>query len=923
MTRSRPLFLIPLIITLFQISSFPFYSGLTFEDRKQAFINDQGKRWGHNVSISHMPVFAWLETALEAKRQGLPSSQWDSWKPYSVTDEATGTVKQRSELISEAIQYLTNQGWWTGALPGSLPVPRIYYQYYHDPATRVVINPADIQELERRMSEMGVSMVNGAASNVWCAVANWNFPGIVNAYLYNAKVHNHGPVTYPPADPTYHCPPPFSYNGNSYVGNNSYDAKTILRDYLEFMMDDWLQHGTDEDLSPADYYRYQIHSIALLVDFAPDGHIRNKAKMLLDWMVFHYGIGISANHLAGGHGRHYDNFEWGGQDSYPVGIYFNLNPDPMTRWYSNTDPYVSSYRPPKFAAEFFESINGSARTESDSYYRILRGHVGALGDRYDYITANYNLGGTKFGTGWELNVKASGKPLKIFYCNGVPLSKDKACMSEPFTGTSLRYLLKLGENGSQVRNALFFKSNQGYIHEVLEGNTWDEQSNESGWEFRRKGNVAVAMLIGPDDGALEVVTIGVEYASYNDFKNAVKSNAVLTSGQFKTSEGRLIRDGDVDYGPEFTKLPFDRLEVWEGHVGQSDEKKVVDWNSNIMTVNKNSQLYSYDYNQWIYTGGGYNPGPVITIIAAPVSGTTPLSVAFQGSATDNDGIDSSSWLWYFDDGSSAAGQNSVHTYPKGGSYDVKLSVKDLKGNASEKTVTISVQDLNTNLARGRPVKVSSVEENLNWLSGSNAVDGDINTRWASQYNDNEWIEVDLGMNHELSKVVLNWQNAYGKKYQIQVSDNALDWLTIYDQPAGRGGVEELSVQGKGRYIRMLGVERGYLPYGYSLWEFEVYGVSSLKVQQRGNFHELSQVLRVFPNPATFNTQISFALEQSERAVLEVFDASGKSVGRLINRLMGSGTHHFVWEAQGNPAGLYFVRLTRGHEVLTSRIILLK
>jgi hypothetical protein len=70
-------------------------------------------------------------------------------------------------------------------------------------------------------------------------------------------------------------------------------------------------------------------------------------------------------------------------------------------------------------------------------------------------------------------------------------------------------------------------------------------------------------------------------------------------------------------------------------------------------------------------------------------------------------------------------------------------------------------------------------------------------------------------------VVLNWEAAYGKSYEIQVSDNGSSWASIYATTSGEGGVEDLAVSGTGRYVRLLGTERA-TGYGYSLWEFEVY-----------------------------------------------------------------------------------------------------
>jgi len=125
----------------------------------------------------------------------------------------------------------------------------------------------------------------------------------------------------------------------------------------------------------------------------------------------------------------------------------------------------------------------------------------------------------------------------------------------------------------------------------------------------------------------------------------------------------------------------------------------------------------------------------------------------------------------------------------------------------------------TNVALNQPATASSLENA--GTPASAAVDGNTGTRWASAFSDPQWLQVDLGSVQSVCKVVLNWEAAYGKQYQIQVSNDASTWTTIYTQANGAGGTETLNASGSGRYIRMYGTQRG-TGYGYSLWEFQVY-----------------------------------------------------------------------------------------------------
>jgi hypothetical protein len=126
----------------------------------------------------------------------------------------------------------------------------------------------------------------------------------------------------------------------------------------------------------------------------------------------------------------------------------------------------------------------------------------------------------------------------------------------------------------------------------------------------------------------------------------------------------------------------------------------------------------------------------------------------------------------------------------------------------------------TLLSQGRPAVASSVENT--GTTANLAVDGNTGTRWSSAFSDPQWIYVDLGATASISRVALNWEAAYATAYQIQTSNDAASWTTIYSTTTGAGGNVSLNVSGSGRYVRMNGTARA-TQYGYSLWEFQVYG----------------------------------------------------------------------------------------------------
>jgi len=99
-----------------------------------------------------------------------------------------------------------------------------------------------------------------------------------------------------------------------------------------------------------------------------------------------------------------------------------------------------------------------------------------------------------------------------------------------------------------------------------------------------------------------------------------------------------------------------------------------------------------------------------------------------------------------------------------------------------------------------------------------AIDGDATTRWESTHVDNAWIQFDFGAKTALGSMKLVWENAYGKEYSIQVSDDATNWSQLRYVADGKGGTEEfLNLSANVRYVRINGVKRA-TQYGFSLFE---------------------------------------------------------------------------------------------------------
>nr|WP_234536212.1 discoidin domain-containing protein [Paenibacillus pseudetheri] len=160
-------------------------------------------------------------------------------------------------------------------------------------------------------------------------------------------------------------------------------------------------------------------------------------------------------------------------------------------------------------------------------------------------------------------------------------------------------------------------------------------------------------------------------------------------------------------------------------------------------------------------------------------------------------------------------------------YSYTVNAVDAAGNlsANSNTATATTDSTppdSTNLALGKTAVASSIEGV--GFEASRATDGNSTTRWASvEGSNNEWIYVDLGATQSVNRVKLNWEDAYAKGYKVQVSNDATTWTDAYVTTTGDGSIDDITfTANSGRYVRVLCTARGTV-YGYSIFDFEVYG----------------------------------------------------------------------------------------------------
>ena len=80
-----------------------------------------------------------------------------------------------------------------------------------------------------------------------------------------------------------------------------------------------------------------------------------------------------------------------------------------------------------------------------------------------------------------------------------------------------------------------------------------------------------------------------------------------------------------------------------------------------------------------------------------------------------------------------------------------------------------------------------------------------------------------------------------------------------------------------------------------------------------------------PNPTSGGTRVSFTLSSPERIALVVFDARGRQVARLADRVFATGEHEVAWagtrpDGEAVPNGVYYVRMDVGTDRYLTKVV---
>ncbi len=632
--------------------------GKTFQQRKTEWLNREGKtydgRFTNIPQYGNSFLFAWFEKGLyfgdtgpgdinPNKYSGVGSAHVELQKLFGSDWNAAGSLAQ----LTGARLFFQ----YGDVLQGKKAVNGNYYKYTTD--------YDDLNnELRNQVRQYGglTARLGGPGS---CSTQPTR---TIVSYVYTLTDPN-ATFTYKSLDPNNPLPDwTGPYTGILYSEGNTYNSYKYTLDLLYNGFDKCFIDGNNTELEGGHYTWTSIIGYMFLYDFAdrvcstdPNSsyclegkEVKKKAKMTLDFLVLSEMMDFSAKQFGGSYGRTYRRQILDGVQRFGLhNVWFGL-PEKSPRE-AHGLAYVSTYIP----SELIFNLVTSPETDGINFWRWNTKNVKGVANqqgqtgKWVFVTPNFNLGGSDTNTpGWILNIKSSvagqddyinrtGQPFRLWVDR---LSYTGNRCNEYITSNCNKVWGLGGSTYKQFRNAVFLNDSRLRLH-VVQQNDFDEgQSNlvplnendaqycpgqvcennytlNSGWNFFREGDVAIAMIMSGNAFGMEVVSLtpgcselhcygngNTVAQNFSDFKNAVINNASITQTSFTTSKGYTISLYDKScglYAPGDCVFPFDRLESVD-----NAKNKNIDWNNKIMTVSKSNLNCTYDFNNWTYTGNG-------------------------------------------------------------------------------------------------------------------------------------------------------------------------------------------------------------------------------------------------------------------------------------------------------------------------------
>lgn len=209
-----------------------------------------------------------------------------------------------------------------------------------------------------------------------------------------------------------------------------------------------------------------------------------------------------------------------------------------------------------------------------------------------------------------------------------------------------------------------------------------------------------------------------------------------------------------------------------------------------------------------------------------------------------------------------------------------------------------------------------------------AIDGNMQTRWSSNFEDKQWWRADLEVPQKICGLILKWEAAFTEIYNIEIQDTSGNWKKVYETEDGDGNTDIIYFEPiEAKALKINCIQRG-TGWGNSLWEvvFLEGNPPSLTASQDGSQFDIS-----LPDNMTLGGIILRWGENYPKAYSLEVSSDGKDWKEVFKTDKGNGGQDRIYfksasvreikvncvkEAEGNAFVLKGFELKSGEEQAT-------
>lgn len=339
---------------------------------------------------------------------------------------------------------------------------------------------------------------------------------------------------------------------------------------------------------------------------------------------------------------------------------------------------------------------------------------------------------------------------------------------------------------------------------------------------------------------------------------------------------------------------------------------------------------------------------VITVNEQPSAGMTSVDSACSGTAISfkdaTTGASGLSWYWRFGDGGTSNLQNPSHTYTTTGSKVVTLIVQAGTGCVDTATKTITVLETPVSAFTN---STACLNQLIQFTDASTISGGTLNYLW--DFGDGSATSTLKNPTHTFSPAgsydvslttttALGCSNKLVKKVSVSTLPIATFSKNVFNKTATFTPTDATSASykwkfGNGDSSSVTSPSYNYTNYGHYLVTLTVTNSAgctktysdSVFIKNTGISSANNAAVynvKIFPNPFTEATGISYYLNTNEHVSIKITDVTGRTITTLTDAVETSGLHRHLFD--GNvAAGVYRVQLTIGDAVINQEIVKVK